>query len=73
MPPTACASVWDLCYYAINRDNGGAQVFYDASEREGSGDLIGEACQREQVRVSGSALMPHHSHLVLWSLPALSV
>jgi putative transposase len=66
MPRTARASVGGLCYHALNRGNGRAQVFHDADDYHGFVRLLRHACARVPMRLLGFCLMPNHFHLVLW-------
>lgn len=66
VPRTSRASVGRYCYHAINRGNERPEVFHKAKDYQAFLDLIGEACERLPLRVTGFCLMPNHFHLVLW-------
>lgn len=66
MPRTARASVGGICYHAINRGNGRAQVYHSREDYDSFICLIAKACQRIPMRVPGFCLMPNHFHLLLW-------
>src|SRR5262249_20031117 len=57
MPRTARASVGGLCYHALNRGNGRAQVFHDADDYHGFLRLLRQACARLPMRLLGFCLM----------------
>jgi putative transposase len=65
MPRTARASAGDYCYHVLNRGNGRAEVFHDASDYEAFLELIAAATARLPMRVLGWCLMPNHFHLVV--------
>ena len=66
MARTARASVGGVCYHAINRGNGQAEVFHKPQDYEAFVRLMGQACERLPMRVLAYCLMPTHFHLVLW-------
>ncbi|MFQ5502930.1 MAG: transposase [Phycisphaerae bacterium] len=66
MPRTARASAGGICYHAINRGNGGAQVFQDDRDYHTFVDLLEQANDHTPMRLVGFCLMPNHIHLVLW-------
>lgn len=65
MPRTARASVGDVCYHALNRGNGRAEVFHKEGDYQAFIDLMALACDRLPMRVLGYCVMPNHFHLVL--------
>ena len=66
MPRTARASVGGICYHAMNRGNGGQEVFHSSGDYKAFVRLLGEACERLPLRVLAYCIMPNHFHLVLW-------
>ena len=68
MARTARASQGNICYHAINRGNGRAEVFHKAADYQRFTEMMQQACERLPLRVVGWCLMPNHFHLVLWPL-----
>src|SRR3990172_7915988 len=66
MPRTARASVGGMCYHAINRGNGRAELFHKEDDYAAFVRLVEEACERLPMRVLAYCLMPNHFHLALW-------
>lgn len=52
--------------HVVNRGNGRATVFHDEDDYAAFVGLLGEACDREPMRVVGCCLMSNHFHLLLW-------
>ena len=55
-----------MCYHAINRGNGRAELFRKEDDYAAFVRLVEEACERLPMRVLAYCLMPNHFHLVLW-------
>jgi putative transposase len=62
------ASRGNICYHAINRGNGRAEVFHKAADYQRFTEMMQQACERLPLRVVGWCLMPNHFHLVVWPL-----
>ncbi|NUQ63226.1 MAG: transposase [Pirellulales bacterium] len=66
MPRTARASVGGVCYHVLNRGNAGNNVFQQDEDFQAFLKLIGDACERVDMRVLGWCLLSNHFHMVLW-------
>ncbi len=66
MPRTARASLGNICYHVINRSNGRAAVFHDATDFAAFIELLDDARAPAPMRIAGFCVMPNHFHLVLW-------
>jgi len=49
----------------LNRGNGGATVFHNASDYTACLDLLARAKAKHPVNVFGFCLMPNHFHLIV--------
>ena len=65
MSRTLRASAADICYHALNRGNGRAEVFHKPGDYRAFVELIARAADRLPMRVLGYCLMPNHFHLVV--------
>jgi REP-associated tyrosine transposase len=66
MPRKARASVGDMCYHVINRGNNRAEVFHKDQDYLRFTEMMGEAVERQPMRILSWCLMPNHFHMVLW-------
>ena len=66
MPRKARASVGGMCYHVINRGNNRSEVFHKDQDYIRFTEMMGEAVERQPMRVLSWCLMPNHFHLVLW-------
>jgi len=66
MPRIARGPTSDVVSHIVSRGNGRATVFGDLDDYAAFVALLGEACEREPMRVIGCCLMPNHFHLVIW-------
>ena len=55
-----------MAYHVMNRVSGRQDLFEDVGDYEAFERVLGEAREREAMRVCAYALMPNHFHLVLW-------
>jgi putative transposase len=65
MPRTARASVGGMIYHALNRGNGGAEIFHKPADYDAFVEAMAEAQERLRVDILGYCLMPNHFHLVI--------
>ena len=65
MPRPVRHAVGDLCYHVCNRGNGRANVFHKDADYDAFVRLIGQACERQPMRVLAYCVMPNHFHLAL--------
>ncbi len=53
-------------YHVMNRVSGKQDLFEDSGDYEAFERVLGQARERESMRVCAYAMMPNHFHLVLW-------
>ena len=63
-PPRAAAG--GLIYHAMNRAVARASIFDEPGDYDAFLRVLGEAADRQSMRVLAYCVMPNHFHLVLW-------
>ncbi len=59
-------AIGGIAYHVLNRANGRAKIFASDGDYRSFQDTLGEAAERNRMRVLAHCIMPTHWHLVLW-------
>ena len=60
------AATGGMVYHVLNRANARLPIFDDDGDYEAFFKILGQACERIEMRILAWCLMPNHWHLVLW-------
>ncbi len=55
----------DYCYHVINRANARLPLFFDETDYKVFEEILGEACEKYDMRLLAYCIMPNHFHLVV--------
>ena len=56
----------DVVYHVLNRANARMTLFDDEGDYAAFERVLGQACERGQMRLLAYCVMPNHWHLVVW-------